>query len=463
VLRAESAEVITTVADSAAELVADGMPVHLVTRDYLWRTAGAARLRGWAGPDWHPPYGALWPVDELGDPPSDPYSSIWDSLNSGDFGRHIVAYAVDEFAVEDFALENRRNLVAQAERFIFARVLELGWTPELFAELDSHRRGGVERYGKKYQWIGLYDVLARLADNLQLQVRWDCQPVPFHSADEIIGRDIDPTVLVREGRDALDQPTWFAPVSAIPDGLPDPLELISLTGPDGDRWLSLVRYDNWTQELPPELAASGVPAVNVTMQLRSYLIAVGDIPAVRAWAAGRDYEGGWMPDHITIVNRLLATHPTSPDWDLASGQSNEPYELPFTVQLPYSQYTGTGTTRDNTDNVSGYVPTQVLFTLLNLNRGQDFTWTDRSGPAVLDPTAGITNVAALVMRRDLAQTLSDAGYTLFWTAHLTRRNLTDDFEADNASLTTSASYLLVNDTLEHIPGTTTQHQPDPAP
>ncbi|MGW6276194.1 hypothetical protein [Kribbella sp. NPDC055071] len=444
-LRAESAEVITTVADSAAELVADGVPVHLMTRDYLWRTAGAARLRGWSGPDWQPPYGAVWPVDELGEPPGDPYSSVGDSLESGDFGRHILEPALDEFAVDDPA-----SLVGEAERFILARVLQLGWTPELFAELDGHRRGGVERYGKKYQWIGLYDVLARLADNLRLQVRWDNQAVPFHSAVEVIGRDIDPTVLVREGRDALDQPTWFAPVAAVMDGLPDPLELISLTGPDGDRWLSLVRYDNWTQELPPEVAASGVPAVNVTMQLRSYLVAVGDIPAVRAWAEGQDYDGGRMPEHTTIVNRLLATHPASPDWDLASGQSNEPYELPFTVELPYSHYTGTGTTRDNTDNVSGYVPTQLLFNVLNLNRGQDFTWTDPSGPAVLDPTAGITTVGALVMRRELAQTLSDAGYALLWTAQVTRRNLTDDFEADNASLTTSASYLLVDDTLEAL-------------
>ena len=54
--------------------------------------------------------------------------------------------------------------------------MNLGWTPERFERLERGRRGGhdgpVERYGKKYQWIGLYEILGRIADKYKLRERW---------------------------------------------------------------------------------------------------------------------------------------------------------------------------------------------------------------------------------------------------------------------------------------------------
>ena len=49
------------------------------------------------------------------------------------------------------------------------RVLDLGRTPEPFKAIDS-RRGWrddnlVERVGKKFQWVGFYEILGRITDN----------------------------------------------------------------------------------------------------------------------------------------------------------------------------------------------------------------------------------------------------------------------------------------------------------
>ena len=74
-------------------------------------------------------------------------------------------------------------LLHDAERAIFDRVLDLGWTPERFKAIDSRRGQSddepVERFGRKYQWIGFYEVLGRITDNHDASPSWDStQPQP---------------------------------------------------------------------------------------------------------------------------------------------------------------------------------------------------------------------------------------------------------------------------------------------
>ena len=71
----------------------------------------------------------------------------------------------------------------EASRWVFGRVLDLGWTPERFRDHDEAVRDGVryhegprtERIGKKYQWIAFHELLARIADH--------CRHRPWHTAD----------------------------------------------------------------------------------------------------------------------------------------------------------------------------------------------------------------------------------------------------------------------------------------
>ncbi len=88
----------------------------------------------------------------------------------------------------------------RARRLIFQRCIELGWTPERFGHFDFRvgRRGGLreshkgERFGKKYQWIALHELLARLADNFTFK-EWE-EVEPYEGAWQISTRDIDPSL-----------------------------------------------------------------------------------------------------------------------------------------------------------------------------------------------------------------------------------------------------------------------------
>jgi hypothetical protein len=90
-----------------------------------------------------------------------------------------------------------------ASRWIFKRVLALGWTPELFGTQDRYIAGRdsgrsehkVERWGKKYQWMAFHELMARVADNYQIlpghdedEDQWDA----FRRLDSL--RDLDPSL-----------------------------------------------------------------------------------------------------------------------------------------------------------------------------------------------------------------------------------------------------------------------------
>src|SRR5947199_8926387 len=87
---------------------------------------------------WPVPARTAEEIEAIAGPPDDAYSSIWRSLTGmGDFGRYVLRPALDHIAVAD-----ERKLTRDVERAIFEHVLDLGWTPERFKDLDRGRYGG---------------------------------------------------------------------------------------------------------------------------------------------------------------------------------------------------------------------------------------------------------------------------------------------------------------------------------
>ena len=93
-------------------------------------------------------------------------------------------------------------------RWICKRAHELGWTSERFGNFDNRFRGhdrydhSVERVGKKYQWLALQELVARMGDNLAfLDRHWeedDDEPPRHRMAREVGLHDIDPSLLTTQ-------------------------------------------------------------------------------------------------------------------------------------------------------------------------------------------------------------------------------------------------------------------------
>jgi hypothetical protein len=500
VLRTTDPGCVCTIADGVTALIADGWPEHLLTRDFVRRVYEAASASGWAGPSGRPPYGTRWPVPTLSigeieavaGPPDYAYGSIWHSLaGMGDFGRYVLRSALESVVSgDDQALKH------DVERAVFNRVLQLGWTPDRFSGIDRGRSGGwdgvVERVGKKYQWIAFYETLGRIADNLPIKRSLgDSTPVQYEYAEQLVWRDIDPTVLVRKPAQRLHpDPLWFAPaVASFPDsvtdqyptdmtGVPDPLDLMAVVDPDRVSWLVLVANHSWVQPLPPEVVALETPRLAVWMQLHAYLVPTAEVDALTEWARDKDWSGHWMPQVAEPHNVLLGSHPHDPNWqgvegavDWWDGRAGGPQ--PAELGQCAVWYGGTGTSLDASaeEETRGYAPTRPLLDALGVSSGVDFRWDNASGLAVHDPSVCLGGPGALVMRRDLVPVLHASGTTVFWTVlvgnELHRRHhipTGDDYRWVSAS----ASYILNDERIERVhalasrcrPGPTTEHRID---
>lgn len=467
-----------------ATWVDSGWPCHLLTRDYIRRVFETAKAHGWEGPDGKPPYGAVWPIhttarteiEQLAGPPDYKYRSIWRSLTGmGDFGRYII-----EPALRDFVTEDGPALQANVEQAIFDRVRDLGWTPELFEKIDKHRRYDrsspqVERFGKKYQRIGFYEVLGALADNLLLDNRWTSDdPHQYANAEELMWRDIDVTVLARMPKhdSNADSAPWFSPkkaefphgvVTEYPTdlaGVPDPLDLLAVTDPNGAQWLTLISHPDWKQTHTPEIAALRPYIRETWMHIESYLVPAEALDRWTAWADGKNWYGKWMPAPPSLTNVLLGAHPISPDWDSASGEiddwsSSIGGEQPSALLHCGAWYGGTGNDRDAStpEETQGFVPSRKLFEILDLNPGIDFVWFDEQGNAVFDPAISLAGPNALLMRRDLVGKIRAAGYELFWTVLVGNELFSSDFVSprdDHRWITASASYRIGENGIEMV-------------
>ena len=457
-LRATKPVVHHQLADGLTELFGAEWPTHVLTRDYAHRVFQLAKTTDWsppdgADPDQHPydgpPYRAAFPsatrtiaeIEDMAGPPDYDYSSIWFSLRDyGDFGKYVVSPAIRHFEPKE---PEYKNLLELARRVIFDRVLDLGWRPDVFKEIDRRRGPSsgfdhtIERVGKKYQRIAFHELLGCLADHLPIDERWSDEPGgPYRHAEQLVYRDIDPTVLAQnlQAVDIDGTKVWFSPQQAAFDpiesgeypsdinGIPDPLGLIAVDDPNGLQWLVLETHPNWKEILLPEEEALDSPWRSAWMQIRSYLVLDTCIPVLRDWVYGKDWFGRWMPEPREFYGALLATYPQDPMRESTPGGIEQhraereglPCELQFTTGL----YDGPGSSRDksNAEPISGTLPSTRLYEVLGLSRTDDFSWASNEGLVVKDPSITDGGPSSLLAsRRETVPRLRGHGISVLWT------------------------------------------------
>jgi hypothetical protein len=173
--------VVAFAADLADRLLAEDATqptFHWLIREYAYRIN---QLAAWlSGGSFEAPTDAVQPPLPQPDVAIERFErggEGWEAVESAfrmDFSNYTIGHLV----------EGRSNYEDDHERFlevtgdIRARVAELGWTAERFGEIDRMigerdiNRGNdpekLERYGKKYSWVGYFEVAGRLSDNGEL-------------------------------------------------------------------------------------------------------------------------------------------------------------------------------------------------------------------------------------------------------------------------------------------------------
>lgn len=231
-----------------------------------------------------------------------------------------------------------------AQRWIFERVIQLGWTPKLFGEFDSSIREGSrnpdkpERIGKKYQWIAYYEFLARVADNFEYRGdTWLKQSQSYQGPWQDYWRNIDPSFLIQstdndpseeykcwwfpdfhDWRVDLDDVNWLKRSEDIPS-----IEsLIKVQdSKDGTKWLALEGIFSRRQPPPCDEEDFESQSRGWHVILKSYLVRKRDIKAVFAWATKQNFMGRWMPQSSEMTQIFLGEYP----WAQSFQYKNIPY------------------------------------------------------------------------------------------------------------------------------------------
>jgi len=232
----------------------------------------------------------------------------------GDFGRYVLGYAIG-----DFVSKKDEQLISN---YAIKKIFEdYGYINEKFDEIETKlskasyyngRENITERIGKKYQWMALYDVLARLSDKYPLKDDrhyGEDKTRDYKGTFQLYIRNIDPTILIKNTKKDRfsDNKFWWNPDVEINwtednelwvskyDDFPDIKKFIELKGDDGKKWLSLNSYPEWVEPMEKGIDRWDIVHKEVWTILRSFLIPKHDLEYFKSWAKNQNFWGDWMP------------------------------------------------------------------------------------------------------------------------------------------------------------------------
>ena len=370
-----------------------------------------------------------------------------DTGGYGDFGRYTFQSALNSWNINYDALSNK------AVEWIFEKY---GYDVEIHGERDinveyiSRRASTHERIGKKYQWIALYEILARVADNVT-----EFSNSGYWSKHSELGvydgpwepyvRDIDPTILIKKiGRVDEDIFTnfWWTNTKPIEtqltnaewvvskDDIPDTSEAICVKDEKGKEWFVLEGYPEWGDKRPLGEEKYDTPHKRMWWQLRSYLVKKEDSEQFFDWTKNKDFWGKWMPESSDRYEMFSRESYWSPAYNFFQ-QSYYSGELWQTV---YDRETGEEISdvmvttdsymweeefdfsKDNTLRV--FKPGQHIFQNMGLKHSQrEGEFVDSNGEIIcFDPSVNFDSKQFLLVRKEeFLKYLEEQNLRVVWT------------------------------------------------
>lgn len=362
----------------------------------------------------------------------------------GDFGRYTFQSALSNW--HDF---DPNDLSNYACKLIFDKY---GYDVEKLGEFDRNASEGnrnknkKERIGKKYQWIALYEVLARIADNHQQtepSSRWsdDKKHIWFQGPWDIFVRNIDPTIpfyskkIVKKKsfcKGKIQYNDWSGEITdwlKREKNLPKPEDMISILSNDNTQWLLLSGHFSWDEPIPLGVDKSSHSSKCLWYQIKSYLVKESEyIPLLERLNTDPSliYSLPDISDQYNIFSREYYWSPAyeffdNPYYNTRGWQdvyADRGEDLPFATVLT----TGEGHRWESglADDEGGtYIaPCELMYHGMALNYSENAgEWLDNCGDIVcLDPSIHYESESSLIVNKEkLQQFLLDNNLKMIWS------------------------------------------------
>ena len=397
-------------------------------------------------------------------------SRFVDSLNEQ--RQRLLLEALDPHPARDTKATYPAEL---AQRWIFERVLALGWTPERFDDFErtylrdwgySAHRG--ERFGKKYQWIALRELVARIADNFHIDRMtngFEDQLVTYEEPWQFFGRDIDPTLpppLRKRNEDgsfelsakfASDDEVWWTPPGPSyrrddppvgegwavgTDDIPQFEPLVRRKDRSGTRWVVLHAYYHWDDEVSEDEESHSRRSRHLWSHIYSWLVQPADRNALVSYLERHSLFGRWMPEGCGHTDaaylgelpwaKVANEYPDS--WRKIPQSDDLAAPMELQVYPTWAEYLWEVSALDRSieDSVHAWFPAPVLFEAGELSWVPGTCeWCKRDGPPVAQYREGSSHSALLVREDWLKRTLRKTGHSIVFGWLGEKRLLGADF------------------------------------
>lgn len=364
----------------------------------------------------------------------------------GDFGRYTFQSRLSDWAYKF----DPNDLSNYACKLIFDKY---GYDIKKHGEFDNYASNGdrhtnkKERIGKKYQWLALYEVLARLSDNFKMQDRsigWgkDQTYVWYQGTWEPFVRNIDPTFVYHPDKTSLQNTnqSWLNKVEYADwhgshqdwlvnlKSLPKAHDIIALKDTHGNEWLILDTNLSWNEPVPVGYEEYEYPHKHLRYEIQSYFVSVEQADEVIEWTRSQGV-GQWLPNNSDQYQVFSREYYWSPAyaffdnpyygrslWDEVYNEKNKKETIVGKVMITSESHrweSGTGK-----DQPSYLAPREYMFKKMGLEYSNVIgRWLNSKGELVcFDPSINSSGNASLLIRKDaLLQFLDDNKLKIFWT------------------------------------------------
>ncbi|MBP7653088.1 hypothetical protein KA977_06680 [Candidatus Dependentiae bacterium] len=351
------------------------------------------------------------------------------------------------------------------QRWVFQKVLNLGWEVDKFGYYDWHlnRYGGdyrsphkVERIGKKYQWIALYECLARIADNFQFS---DEYGGIYEGPWQIGRREIDPSCLLyntkRQDWFENHHQTWYFPVIynswnkfkteidwiKTTEDLPDLNSLLEVESCDKEKWYLLNASYNWKESITIETEILNKKYKEIWYMIKSYFIKKKDKEKLTEWLEKQNFYGRWMTEESELRHIFMGEMFWSPAYkneileyeNLSWIKPNSYNKIPVDIMVSCCEYIieDSGYDCSIDESILIYMPCELLFNKLNIQSTADFGeyYNHKNELIAIDPSIELNGPGAFLIKQDsLKSFLNENNLDIFWIVMGEKRIF------DNASL-----------------------------
>jgi hypothetical protein len=365
----------------------------------------------------------------------------------GDFGRYTFQSRLDSWDMLD-----PQKLSNYACKLIFKKygydVDKHGPFDRNYAKGDRHRNL-LERIGKKYQWMSLYEVIARVSDNYKMRdpsSGWREKKKYFwyQGPWEPSIRNIDPTGtnVIRDSEFKLpkviennksEYNDWTGTHEKWlirKDDLPDPISVIRTSANNGSEWVTLNCRVSWKEPLPPGGDYTDSLHKELIYDIDSYFVHEEQEEEILHWIDSRKFVVDRFPDGGSQYQIFSREYYWSPAYrfydDPYHGRSNwspisifedekwvEFGSIMSTIERHHWE-TGSG----DDSQLNYQAPRYEMFKGMELSFSRNIgEWLNKNGELVcLDPSVSRDGKSSLIIRKsDLLEFLKKNKLKIFWT------------------------------------------------